>query len=100
MSRGATFAALRAAAGRNTARRREQRTRDRGTLTYFVRQAVRQFDLGEVQARSAVSIMLGAIDSVLNVFRVRPTREHAALLEDTYVTLVVGGLTALNGAKA
>jgi AcrR family transcriptional regulator len=98
--RGATFAALRAAAGRTDARQREQRNRDRGTLTFFVRQVVHQFDLGETQARAAVSIMLGAIDSVLGVFRVRPTREHAALLEETYVTLVVGGLTALKGANA
>ena len=99
-SRGATFAALRAVAGRNDARLQEQRNRDRTTLTFFVRQAVRQFDLGEAQARAAVSIMLGAIDSVLHVFRVRPTREHAALLEQTYVTLVVGGLAALKGAPA
>jgi AcrR family transcriptional regulator len=98
--RGATYAALRAAAGRTDARRREQRSRDRATLTYFVRQAMRQFDLGEAQARAAVSIMLGAIDSVLQVFRVRPTKEHAALLEETYVGLVAGGLAALNGVSA
>jgi AcrR family transcriptional regulator len=98
--RGATFAALRAVGGRTDARMQVQRSRDRGTLTFFVREAVRQFGLGETQARAAVSIMLGAIDSVLNVFRVRPTREHAALLEQTYVTLVVGGLAALQGGAA
>lgn len=99
-SRGATFAALRAAGGRTDERRNEQRARDRRTLGYFVREAVRQYELTETQARAAVSIMLGAVDSVLNAFRVRPTREHAALLEDTYVSLVVGGLTALKGTRA
>jgi AcrR family transcriptional regulator len=96
-SRGATFAALRAI-GRSDAIRREQRARDRNTLSFFARQTVRQFELTESQARAAVSIMLGAIDSVLNAFRVRPTREHASLLEDTYVTLAVAGMRALEGA--
>jgi hypothetical protein len=32
---------------------------------------------------------------VLAQWRQRPTREHAALLEDTYVALVVGGLDEL-----
>ena len=97
-SRGMTFAALRAV-GRTPARRNEQRGRDRNTLRYFARQAVRQFGLAEAQARAAVSIMLGAIESVLNAYRARPTAEHAALLEDTFVTLVSGGLTALAGTK-
>ena len=97
-SRGATFAALRAV-GRSDARRKEQRARDRSTLGAFARQAVRQFELTETQARAAVSIMLGAIDSVLNAFRVRPTRDHAALLENTYVTLAVAGLRALEGGS-
>jgi AcrR family transcriptional regulator len=97
-SRGATFAAFRAAGGRTPARRTEQRARDRRTLQYFLREAIRQYELSETQARAAVSIMLGAVESVVSVFRVRPTREHAALLEDTYVTLVSGGLAALRGA--
>lgn len=97
-SRGTTFAALRAV-GRTPARRGEQRGRDRNTLQYFARQAVRQFGLPEAQARAAVSIMLGAIESVLNAFRARPTAEHALLLENTFVTLVSGGLTALARGK-
>lgn len=95
-SRGATFAALRAAGGRTDERRSEQRARDRRTLRYFVRQAMDEYGLPETQARAAMSILLGAVDSVLNVFRVNPTREHAALLEDTYVALVVAGLEGLN----
>ena len=96
-ARGATYAALRAV-GRSDMLRREQRARDRNTLSFFARQTVRQFGLSETQARAAVSIMLGAIDSVLNAFRVRPTRDHATLLEDTYVTLAVAGMRALEGA--
>lgn len=95
-SRGATFAALRAAGGQTPERRTEQRARDRRTLTYFMRQAVQQYGLTETQARAAVSILLGSIESVLNVFRIRPTSEQAALLEDTYVALVVGGLEGLS----
>ncbi|HUR77391.1 MAG TPA: helix-turn-helix domain-containing protein [Acidimicrobiales bacterium] len=95
-SRGATFAALRAAGGRSAERRNVQRSRDRTTLQYFVRQAMRQYELTEAQARAGVSILLGAVDSVLSVFRVRPTREHAELLENTYVMLVVGGLEGLH----
>ncbi len=94
-SRGATFAALRAEGGQTAARRTEQRKRDRSTLGYFVRRAVAEFDLSEADARAGVSILLGALDSVLNVFRVRPTKEHAALLENTYVALAMSGLAGI-----
>jgi AcrR family transcriptional regulator len=94
--RGATFAALRAAGLRTPERRQEQRDRDRTTLRYFTRHAVREFDLDEQQARSAVAILLGTIEVVLAQWRRRPTRDHAALLEETYVGLVVGGLDQLS----
>jgi AcrR family transcriptional regulator len=94
-TRGATFAALRAAGVRTRDRRDEQRSRDRTTLRYFAAKAVRQFGLDEGQARPAVAILLGAIDAVLAQWRTRPTREYAAVLEDTYVSLVVGGLHEL-----
>lgn len=94
-SRGATFATLRAAGSRTDERRREQRRRDGTTLRFFMRAAIARFGLGEKEAQAGVAIMLGAIDSVLVSWRARPTREHAALLEDTYVTLVMGGLGAL-----
>jgi AcrR family transcriptional regulator len=94
-SRGATFATLRAAGSRTDERRREQRRRDGTTLRFFMREAVARFGLGEKEARAGLAIMLGAIDSVLLAWRARPTREHAQLLEDTYVTLVIGGLSAL-----
>ncbi|MEY2473879.1 MAG: hypothetical protein QOK28_3208 [Actinomycetota bacterium] len=94
-SRGATFATLRAAGSRTDERRQEQRRRDATTLRFFVREVIARFGLGEKEARAGVSIMLAAIDSVLLAWRARPTREHAALLEDTYVTLAMGGLAAL-----
>jgi AcrR family transcriptional regulator len=94
MLRGATFAALRDAGGLTAARRDEQRRRDRRTLDFFVSEAIRQFALPERNARAAVSVLLGAVDSVLAAFRVKPTKDHAALLEDTYVSLAMGGLAA------
>jgi AcrR family transcriptional regulator len=94
-SRGATFAALRAAGLRTRERREEQRTRDRTTMRYFASNAVQEFGLERAQAKAAVGILLGAIDAALAQWRVRPTREQAALLEDTYVAIVMGGLGEL-----
>jgi AcrR family transcriptional regulator len=97
-SRGATFAALRAAGTHTTDdRQREKRDRDRETLRFFARRAVRQYGVAEDKARAAAAILLGAIDSVLTAWRARPTPEHAALLEDTYVTVAVAGIKALKG---
>src|SRR2546421_10706395 len=96
-SRGATLAALRSVGARGRASREEQRRRDRTTLRYFGRRAVRQFGLDERRARAGVAILLGAIETGLAQWRRRPTRGHAALLEDSYVALVVGGVEG--GAK-
>jgi AcrR family transcriptional regulator len=93
--RGAAFAALRAAGLRTRERRDEQRRRDRATLRYFAASALRDFGLDERTARAGVGILLGAIDPVLAQWRRHPTQEHAALLEDTYVAIVVGGLAQL-----
>jgi AcrR family transcriptional regulator len=95
-SRGATFAALRMAGLRTRERREEQRQRDRTTMRYFASQAVREFDLDRSQANAAIAILLGAIDAALAQWRARPTRDHAALLEDTYVSLAMGGLEHLS----
>ena len=94
-SRGAAIAALRAAGLRTRERRNEQRNRDRTTLRYFTARAVREFDLDRRQAKAAVAVLLGAIDGVLAQWHANPTAEHAELLEDTYVSLVVGGLDCL-----
>ena len=90
--RAATFAALHAGGVRDRDRREEQRRRNRTTLRYFTAQAVREFGLDEQRARTAMGIMLGAVDTVLAQWRRRPTADHAALLEDAYAALVMGGL--------
>src|SRR5918996_1774002 len=99
-TRGATFAALRAAGGRDRAMRAEQRKRDAITISYFARQATEELGLDEDEARRAVAILLGAIESVLARWRVRPTREHATALEDMYVALAIGGLTSLTERRS
>jgi AcrR family transcriptional regulator len=93
--RGATFAALRATGSRTRERREEQRSRDRATMRHFAQQAATQFGLDGPHAKAGVAILLSAIENVLSQWRLRPTVEHAALLEDTYVALVVGGLNEL-----
>jgi AcrR family transcriptional regulator len=98
-SRGATFAALRAAGLRTRERREEQRSRDRTTLRYFASKAVREFGLDRAQAKAAAAILLGAIDAALAQWRARPTREHAALLEDAYVSIAMGGLNELSRVR-
>jgi len=97
--RGAAFAALRAAGLRTRERRQEQRRRDGRTLRYFAANAVRDFGLDEPTARIGVGILLGAIETVLAQWRRHPTREHAAALEDAYLSLVIGGLSQLAAAR-
>jgi AcrR family transcriptional regulator len=94
-ARGATFLALRAA-GSQAPQRQTRRSRDRATLRHFASEAVDQLDLDEADARAAVAILLGAIDAVLAQWRTRPTAEHAAHLERTYLAIVVGGLERLH----
>src|SRR5258708_3753957 len=55
--RGAALSALRAAGGRNKELREVQRARDRATVRYFARRAVRELGIEERQARTAVSIL-------------------------------------------
>ena len=95
-SRGAALAALRSAGVRNAEHRDVQRRRDRVTVRFFGEQATKEFGLDGRQARAAIRVALGAVDSVLAQWRVRPTLEYGQLLEDTYVTLVIGGLERLS----
>jgi AcrR family transcriptional regulator len=93
--RGAALSALRAAGARDDELRHEQRGRDRTTVRYFARQAVREFGVDEHQARAGLAILLRAIESVLAEWRLRPTPRRAALLEDVYVTMAVGAVEKL-----
>lgn len=93
--RGAAFASLRAGGLRTADRRREQRDRDRTTLAFFARRAERELGVDRHTGRAGLGILLGSITSVLAAWRRNPTTAHARLLEDTYVSLVVGGLERL-----
>ncbi|HVT64280.1 MAG TPA: TetR family transcriptional regulator [Mycobacteriales bacterium] len=98
--RGALFAALRSASGYNKAVDREQAKRDRRTMQFFAERAAAEYDVPQQEAEAAVGMLLGAIDSVLAQWRAKRTAANAALLEQTYLTLVHGGLSALaDGAR-
>lgn len=93
--RGTALAALRAAGGWNHALREEQRQRDQTTVRHFATHVSQELGVGEPQATLAVSILLGAIETVLAQWRRRPTRQYATQLADAYMTLVTGGLAQL-----
>ena len=94
-TRRATFVKLQRAGARDSTLRREQRERDRRTVRYFTRLAVREFDLPEHDARAAVRVLLTGIDSLLAQWRADPSPAREALLEDVYTNLALGGLTRL-----
>jgi AcrR family transcriptional regulator len=95
-ARGATFAMLVSSGGRTSRQHEIQRQRDRQTTRFFTKQAMREFDLGEPAAKAAVSIALASVTAVLTIWRRNPTHDHAALLEDVYVEMAMGGLRALS----
>jgi AcrR family transcriptional regulator len=97
--RGAALGALRAAGGRSRLLREEQRERDKVTVRYYARRAVREFGIDERQALAVVSILLRAIEGVLAEWRLRPTAGRAALLEDMYVNIVMGAVERLAGQR-
>lgn len=93
--RGQVFAALRAAGGWNKEVREEQRSRDRETVRAFSARAARQYGLERRQATTVCAVLLGAIDSVLAQWRLRPTSEHARVLEEVYMGMVTGGFAVV-----
>jgi AcrR family transcriptional regulator len=96
--RGATFAALATGGVRGSTQRSVQRRRDAQTLRYFVRRAQSEYGLTEETARAGLAMALGTMPTVLAQWRARPTQEHAAQLEDAYVSMAVGGLKELAAA--
>jgi AcrR family transcriptional regulator len=90
--RRAVFLALRTAGARDDKRRQEQRDRDRATVQFFTARAIAEFGLPPAQAEAATEILLGGIDSIIARWRREPTAANAALLEDTYLGLILGGL--------
>jgi len=97
-SRGAIFARLQRAGARDATLRAEQAKRDRRTVRYFTRLATDEFGLPEPHARSAVRILLTGIDSVLAQWHADPVTERERLLEDVYVSLMLGGLARLTAS--
>jgi AcrR family transcriptional regulator len=91
-SRGATFAALTASGGRSARQRDVQRRRDRRTLRYFAQHAALELGVEPRAAAAGLAIALSSISSVLGLWEMRPTAEHAATLEDTFVAMTMGGL--------
>jgi len=93
--RGHVFAALRSAGGWNRELRHEQHARDVDTVRAFSARAVRELGIDRRDATAATATLLAAIDSVLAQWRLHPTPEHAALLEEIYMGMVHGVFDAL-----
>jgi AcrR family transcriptional regulator len=91
-SRDGVFAALRAAGTNNRGLRTEQRNRDVTTVRAFAARAVRELGVEPAQATAATVLLLGAIDPLVAQWRRRPSEANAALLEEVYVRMVLGGL--------
>jgi AcrR family transcriptional regulator len=98
--RGHLFAALRAAGGWNRELRHEQRARDADAVRAFSRRAMRELGIGRRQATAGTATLLAAIDPVLAQWRLRPTPDHAALLEDIYMGMVHGVFDALQAGRS
>jgi AcrR family transcriptional regulator len=94
-SRDSILVPLLRAGARDAAFRREQRERDRRTVRFVARLAVKEFRLDERAAKAATAMLLSAIDSILMQWRAHPTPEQAQYLEDIYLDLVLGGLHRL-----
>jgi AcrR family transcriptional regulator len=96
--RGHVFSALRAAGGRSRELRREQRGRDVETVRAFAGRAMRELGLDRRRATATTATLLATIDPVLTQWRLRPTADHAELLEEIYVGMVRGALEAASFA--
>jgi AcrR family transcriptional regulator len=97
--RGHVFAALRSAGGWNRALRHEQRSRDADTVRAFSSRAVRELGIERRHAMATTATLLAMIDPVLSQWRMRPTKEHATLLEDIYMGMVSGAYKAIQAAS-
>ena len=93
--RGHLFAVLRSAGGWTREIRDQQRARDRDTVKAFSARAARQYGLERRKVGPATAVLLGAIDSVVAQWRLRPTQENARHLEEVYLAMVSGVYAAL-----
>ena len=97
--RGHVFASLRSAGAWNRELRHEQRARDANTVRAFSARAATELGIDRRDATAATATLLAAIDPVLAQWRVRPTEEHAALLEEIYMGMVGGVFDALRTGR-
>ena len=67
-------------------------------MKFFARQATLEFDLPESTATAAIALALGSVTTVMARWHHDQTPEHAALLEDVYVNMALGGLRKLTRA--
>ena len=88
--RGRVFTALRSAGAWNRELRHEQRARDVDTVRAFAARAEGELGIDRREATAATATLLATIEPVLAQWRLRPTPEHAALLEDIYMGMVHG----------
>jgi hypothetical protein len=93
--RRAVFAALHAAGAFTHGEQDAQRKRDQHTVRVFTARAIDEFHLDEPVARSATTLLLGAVHTAVSQWLRHPTDEHAAQIEDAYLSIVEGGLTHL-----
>lgn len=89
--RGALFRALRAAGAWNRGLLREHRVRDNQTVQFFAEQACADFGVAEVEAKAATRMALMAIESIIAQWLSKRTPANAAMLEETYLDLILGG---------
>jgi AcrR family transcriptional regulator len=93
--KGHVFAALRSAGVWNREVRAEHESRDRATMRAFSIRAAREYGLSRQGATAITSVLLGAIDSVLAQWHLRPTTENARMLEDVYMGMVAGAYASI-----
>lgn len=90
---------LQVGAARDPGFRQEQLARDRRTVRFFARLAAEELHLGKAEATAAMAVLLTGIDSVRAQVRADPSPEHRTFLEELYVDLVMGGLTAVSSRR-
>ena len=95
VERGPLFAALRSAGAFNPELRREREARDRRTVRFFASLASEQYGIPPAEAAAATAMLLTALESVMAQYRARRTRAQAAMLEETYLDVILGGLERL-----
>ena len=93
--RGPIFEALRAAGGLDPKLRQIQEDRDRQTVAFYARQAVKEFGLPKTETEAATAMLLAALAPALKRWHARPTRDYALVLEHAYMCIVSGSLAEL-----